>query len=93
MKFAVQQRADHWPDMFSPNCDLATVREQYTEILFHKLTAEERNYGYFQQDNATAHTADNSMGAIRKVFDDRIVSKWPPRSPILVAVTFICGGT
>jgi hypothetical protein len=57
---------------------------------FHQLTAEERNYGYFQEDNATAHTADDSMDAIHKVFDDRIISKglWPPRSPNLTQCDF-----
>jgi hypothetical protein len=50
---------------------------------FNQLTAEERQYGYFQQDNATAHTANASMVAIREVFEDRITSRrlWPPRSP------------
>jgi hypothetical protein len=53
---------------------------------FNQLTAEERQYGYFQQDNATtAHTANAAMVAIREVFDDRIISRGlcPPRSPDL----------
>ena len=52
---------------------------------FDQLNAEERQYGYFQQDNATAHTANASMVAIQEVFEDRIVSRglWPPRSPDL----------
>jgi hypothetical protein len=37
---------------------------------FSQLTAEEREHGYFQQDNATAHTANTAMVAIRKVFED-----------------------
>jgi hypothetical protein len=47
---------------------------------FNQLTAEETQYGYFQQDNATAHTAN---AAIREVFEDRIIRRglWPPRSP------------
>jgi hypothetical protein len=50
---------------------------------FNQLTAEERQYGYFQQDNAIAHAANASMVAIREVFEDRIISRglWPPRSP------------
>jgi hypothetical protein len=41
------------------------------------------------------HTADDSMDAICKVFDDRIISKglWLSRSLILVTATLICGGT
>jgi hypothetical protein len=37
---------------------------------FNQLTAEERQYGYFQQGNATAHTAYATMVAIREVFED-----------------------
>ena len=40
---------------------------------------------YFQQDSATAHTADLSLQLIREIFEDRVISKglWPPRSPDL----------
>jgi hypothetical protein len=37
---------------------------------FNQLTAEERQYGYFQQDNATTHMAYAAMMAIREVFED-----------------------
>jgi hypothetical protein len=37
---------------------------------FNQLTAEERQHGYFQQDNTTAHTANETMVAIWKVFED-----------------------
>jgi hypothetical protein len=37
---------------------------------FIHLTAEERQHGYFQQDNATAHTANATMVAVREVFED-----------------------
>jgi hypothetical protein len=37
---------------------------------FNQLTAEERQHGYFQQDDATAHTANATMVAIREVFED-----------------------
>jgi hypothetical protein len=32
---------------------------------FNQLTSEERQYGYFQQDNATAHAANAAMVAVR----------------------------
>jgi thiamine phosphate synthase YjbQ (UPF0047 family) len=62
---------------------------------FNQLTAEERQYGYFQQDNATAHIANASMVAIREVFEDRIISRglWLPDPPISVFVIFIFGET
>jgi hypothetical protein len=39
-------------------------------LFFNQLTAEERQHGYFQQDNSTAHTANAIMVAIRDVFED-----------------------
>jgi hypothetical protein len=51
-------------------------------------------YGYFQQDNATAHTANATMVAVREVFEDRIISRglWPPRSPDLSFCDFYLWG-
>jgi hypothetical protein len=40
---------------------------------FNQLTAEERQHGYFQQADATAHTANATMFAIREVFEDWII--------------------
>jgi hypothetical protein len=37
---------------------------------FNQLTAEERQHGYFQQDNATAHMANATTVAIQEVFED-----------------------
>jgi hypothetical protein len=52
---------------------------------FNQLTAEERQYGYFQRDNTTTHTAAATMVAVLEVFEDRIINRglWPPRSPDL----------
>jgi hypothetical protein len=35
--------------------------EQYAESFFNQLAAEERQYGYYQHDNATAHTTAKMM--------------------------------
>jgi hypothetical protein len=61
---------------------------------FNQLTAEERQYGYFQQDNSTAHTVNASMVAIREVFEDRIISRglWPLRYPDLSFCDFYLQG-
>jgi hypothetical protein len=40
---------------------------------FNQLTAEERQYGYFQQDNATAHPANATVVAIQEVSEDWII--------------------
>jgi hypothetical protein len=34
------------------------------------LTEDEKTYGHFMQDSATAHTANNSMNAIAEVFGE-----------------------
>jgi hypothetical protein len=42
---------------------------------FNQLTAEERQHGYFQQDNAMPHMANATMVAIWKSFEGRIISR------------------
>jgi hypothetical protein len=61
---------------------------------FNQLTAEETQQGYFQQDNATAHTANGTMVAIWEVFEDRIISRglWSPRYPYLSFSEFYLWG-
>jgi hypothetical protein len=39
---------------------------------FPELTEEERLYGWFQQDSATAHTARMSTQALSDVFGDKL---------------------
>ncbi|GFU35484.1 hypothetical protein NPIL_13611 [Nephila pilipes] len=56
-------------------------------LFVNPLTEDERLYGYFQQDGATAHTVLTILSQVLEVFDvRRTVSKvryvsWPPRSP------------
>lgn len=42
-------------------------------LLLNKLTDERKSYGYFIEDNATAHTAKLSTREINAAFDDIIV--------------------
>jgi hypothetical protein len=44
---------------------------------FSQLTAEERQYGYFQQDSATAHMANATMVSIQEVFEDNNQQRSP----------------
>jgi hypothetical protein len=44
-------------------------------LFFKPLTAEEIQYGYFLQDDATAHTADKSTAIIYEVLENKIISK------------------
>jgi hypothetical protein len=41
---------------------------------FGQLTDEEKSYGHFMQDKATAHTANNSVVALDEVFSELAVS-------------------
>ena len=59
-----------------------------------KLKEDEIDKAYFQQDDATAHTAHMSMAVLDDVFVDKIISKtiWPPRSPYLSLPDFFLWG-
>jgi hypothetical protein len=61
---------------------------------FEQLNDDERQYVYFQQDSATAHTARNSMSALQDMFDGRNISTgfWPPRSSDLSVCEFYLWG-
>jgi hypothetical protein len=50
--------------------------ERYVQVIlrqfFSELTEEERLYGWFRQDSATAHTAHMFMQALSDVFGDKL---------------------
>ena len=53
------------------------------EFLFTKIEEEDIGNIRFQQDGATCHTAEATLGVLRPVFQDRIISRradvvWPP---------------
>jgi len=68
----------------------------YTEIINEFLSPNlPPNSGilWFQQDGATAHTAVISIAALRRLFPQRVISRfgdvpWPPRSPDLSTPDF-----
>jgi hypothetical protein len=51
---------------------------------------DEITYFWFQQDGATAHTANNSMTRMNEIFGEYLISKnvWPPRWPDLTPPDF-----
>jgi hypothetical protein len=55
---------------------------------------EEKTYGYFMQDDATAHTATYSVNVSNKVFENKLISRvlWPARSPGLNPCDFYLWG-
>lgn len=58
------------------------------------LTDREKQVSWFQQDNATAHTARATLDHIKNLFGERTVSKglYPPRSPDLSTPDFFLWG-
>jgi len=51
---------------------------------------------WFQQDGATAHSAVISIATLRRLFTQRVISRfsdvpWPPRSPDQSTPNFFCG--
>jgi hypothetical protein len=72
--------------------------ERYVQVIlgqfFPELTEEEKLYGLFEQDSATAHTSRMSMQALSDVFWDRNISinTWSARSPDLNTCDFFLGG-
>ena len=72
--------------------------ERYCSVILQpfiaQLSDQERQIGYFQQDGATAHTANNTMRCLQNVFGRRLISKglWPPRSPDLSPPDFYLWG-
>ena len=59
----------------------------FNEFLFTKIEEENIGNSWFQQDDATCHTAEATLDVLRPIFEDRIVSLragvvCPPRSAI-----------
>ena len=60
-------------------------RAMLNEFLFTKIEEEDIGSIWFQQDDATCHTAEATLDFLRPVFENRIISRradvvWPPRS-------------
>jgi len=60
----------------------------------NQLTDDELTTGYYQQDGATCHTSNASMGEIGSFFKRQNYLKklWPPRSPDLTPAGFFLWG-
>lgn len=71
--------------------------ERYRAILndfIPQLHDDELQHGFFQQDNAPAHTARDTQQYLEQFFDNRLISQnlWPPRSPDLTPLDFYLFG-
>jgi hypothetical protein len=90
---AISARRIIGPIFYDDTFNSARYMNNVQSPVFTKLTEEERLYGVFQQDSATAHMLYISLEALWEVFSDRIISRglWPPHFPDKHLVTFICG--
>jgi hypothetical protein len=87
---AVSARKIVGPVFFNETINCKRCVQVVLGRLFPQLT-EERLYGWFQQDSATAHTERISMLALSDVSGDRIISSgiWQGCSPDLNPCDFI----
>lgn len=68
-------------------------REEIIRRFIDEIHGDELQFGYFQQDGATAHTSHETLNMIREFFDNRIISRntpipYPPRSCDLTPCDF-----
>lgn len=62
------------------------LRNQFVPDLGRKLTQEQFDRCWFQQDGASSHSAQLSLQFLRQIFGSRVISlktsfEWPPHSP------------
>jgi hypothetical protein len=85
---------DNWT-FYDKTVNAAGYVNNIVSPYFAELTQEERLYGVFQQDSATAHMANISLEALQEVFGDCMIScgLWPPRSLNLTPCDFYFWGS
>lgn len=68
--------------------------QQILELFIGELQANELQTGYFQHDNAPAHTARQTCQYLQQFFAERVVGaqRWPPRSPDLTPLDYFMFG-
>jgi hypothetical protein len=93
-----------WPHFFenATGQSVTVTSDRYVELMREFLNDElcrlrvDACLVWFQQDGATAHTAQNSMAVVRGTFPQHVISRfghveWASCSPDLSACDFLCG--
>ena len=90
---AVSERRLVGPFFRTQNIDQVVYRSIIRDDFLPALQAADVDLSsmWFQQDNATPHTANATMELLHSIFGPRVISKdprWPPRSPDLAPNDF-----
>ena len=90
---AVSRRRIIGPIFFDFTVNAERYRNNFLAEFVQQLHDDELQYGYFQQDGATAHTTLENIAFLREFFDDRLISlhteiEFPPRSPCLTIMDY-----
>lgn len=87
---AISRRRIIGPIFFNQNVNANFYVHNILTPFTEQLHDDEIRQGYFQQDNATAHTARISINFLRQFYDNRLISDnlWPARSPDLTSPDF-----
>lgn len=91
---AVSRRRIVGPIFFRETITSERYRRQILQEAFNQMHDDELQLGYFQQDGATAHTANATIQYLQEFYENRIISRglWPPRSPDLTPLDFYLFG-
>lgn len=87
---AMSRRRIVGPIFFNETINAERYRRIILDPFIEQLHDDELTNGYFQQDGATAHTANATLDYLKQYFDNRIISRnrWPARSPDLRPLDF-----
>lgn len=91
---AISRKRIVGPIFFADTINSERYCNQIIQPFLSQLSRHELRSGWFQQDNATSHTARTTLQCLQNSFDNRIISRglWPARSPDLTPADFFLWG-
>lgn len=91
---AMSRRRIIGPIFFDGRINANNYRQTILEPFLNELHDDELQNGLFQQDGATAHTAQATLQYLEEFYGDRLISRnlWPPRSPDLTPLDYFLFG-